>query len=164
MWYMKFRNNLPTVMEVKNTDIVDYLASLGFKPTKISRNDYWFISPFRDEKTASFKVNRDLNRWYDFGDGKGGNLIDFGILFYQCSVKDFLEKMKSSFSFQQPVSHIKNEDDDNRKIKIISEKEITSLVLLRYLHTRRIPADFARKLLSPGGLQIVRKNLPCDRV
>src|SRR6478736_3360625 len=145
MWWMKFRNNLPAVEEVKNTDIVDYLATLGFKPSKTSRNDYSFISPFRDEKTASFKVNRDLNLWYDFGDGKGGNLIDFGILFHQCSVKDFLEKMKSSFSFQQPVNHIKNEDDDSRKIKVISEKEITSLVLLRYLHTRRIPAEIARK-------------------
>ena len=126
---MKFRNNLPAVEEVKNTDIVDYLATLGFKPSKISRNDYWFISPFRDEKTASFKVNRNLNRWYDFGEGKGGNLIDFGIRFHQCSVKDFLDKMKSSFSFQQPARCIKKkEEDDSKKIKIVSEKAITSLV------------------------------------
>ena len=38
---MKFRNNLPAVEEVKNTDIVDYLERLGFKPSKVSRNDYW---------------------------------------------------------------------------------------------------------------------------
>jgi hypothetical protein len=31
---MKFRNNLPAVEEVKNTDIVGYLATLGFKPGK----------------------------------------------------------------------------------------------------------------------------------
>jgi hypothetical protein len=61
-------------------------------------------------------------------------------------VKDFLEKMKSSFSFQQPASCIKKEEeDDSKKIKIISEKEISSLVLLRYLHKRRIPAEIERK-------------------
>src|SRR6478735_9663934 len=101
MWCMKFRNNLPAVEEVKNTDIVDYLATLGFKPSKISRNDYWFISPFRDEKTASFKVNRALNRWYDFGEGRGGNLIDFGILYFNCTVSDFLKQL--------PFTSVQNE-------------------------------------------------------
>ena len=78
---MKFRNNLPSVEEVKNMYIVDYLSSLGFNPSGVSRNDYWYISPFGEEQTAPFKVNRSMNRWYDFGDGRGGNLIDFGILF-----------------------------------------------------------------------------------
>ena len=87
---MKFRNNLPTVEEVKNTDMVDYLSSLGFKPAKVTRNDYWYISPFREETTPSFKVNRNINRWYDFGEGKGGNIVDFGVLYHNCSVKELL--------------------------------------------------------------------------
>ena len=89
---MKFRNNLPSVEEEKNTDIVDYLSSIGFKPAKVTRNDYWYLSPFRDETTPSFKVNRNMNRWYDFGDGKGGNMIDFGILYHKCSVSELFEK------------------------------------------------------------------------
>jgi len=37
--------------------------------------------------------------------------------------------MKSSFSFRQPAGCIKKEEeDDSKKIKIISEKAITSLV------------------------------------
>ena len=96
---MKFRNNLPSVEEVKNTDMVDYLSSLGYKPSKVTRNDYWYISPFRDEKTPSFKVNRNMNRWYDFGDGKGGNIIDFGIVFHQCTVKRFFKKNNIIFFF-----------------------------------------------------------------
>lgn len=142
---MKCRNSLPSVEEVKNTDIVNYLSCLGFKPSKISRNDYWYVSPFRDERTPSFKVNRKINRWYDFGDGRGGNLIDFGILFHRCSVGDFLRKIKSSFSFEQQNINVKNEDDDSKKIKIINEKDISSLVLIRYLHKRRIPLNLAIK-------------------
>jgi len=120
---MKFRNNLPSVEEVKNTDIVDYLSRLGFKPAKVSRNDYWYLSPFREETTPSFKVNRNMNRWYDFGEGKGGNLVDFGILYHKCSVSDLLKKMSKSFSFQQQNTGVEKQDDDAKKIKIINERE-----------------------------------------
>ncbi len=140
---MKFGNNFPTVEEVKNTDIVDYLQSLGFKPAKIIRYNHWYLSPFRDEKTPSFKVNQSMNRWYDFGDGKGGNIIDFGILYHHCSVGEFLKKMNTSFSFRQQNIEPNNEDDDAKKIKVITAKEISSLVLIRYLHKRRISLDLA---------------------
>lgn len=142
---MKFRNNLPTVEEVKNTDIVDYLQHLGFKPAKISRNDYWYLSPFRDEKNPSFKVNRNLNRWYDFGDGRGGNIVDFGILYHRCNVSEFLQKMNTSFSFRQQTLQPNHEDEEVKKIKVICAREISSLVLIRYLHKRRIPMDVANK-------------------
>src|SRR5690242_3420867 len=155
---MKFRNNLPTVEEVKNTDMVDYLQSLGIKPAKINRNDHWYLSPFRDEKVPSFKVNRNINRWYDFGDGKGGNLIDFGILYHQCSVKEFLRKMDSSFSFHQHNIHPNPEDVEAKKIKVINAKEISSLVLIRYLHKRRIPLEIAGKFCKEIDYELYGKR------
>ena len=30
---------------------------------------------FRDEQEPSFKVNMERNLWYDFGAGRGGNII-----------------------------------------------------------------------------------------
>jgi DNA primase (bacterial type) len=71
--------------EAKKIDIVEYISSLGFFPKKIRGNDYWFLSPFRNEKEASFKVNKKFNVWFDHGLGKGGNLVDFGVLFYNVS-------------------------------------------------------------------------------
>lgn len=53
--------------QAKHIDLVDYLATLGHHPEKIRNNDYWYLSPLREEKTASFKVNRKLNVWYDHG-------------------------------------------------------------------------------------------------
>lgn len=61
-------------IEAKKMDLVDYLFSLGHQPVKIRGNDYWYISPLRNEKTASFKINRKLNVWYDHSLQKGGNL------------------------------------------------------------------------------------------
>lgn len=142
---MKFRNNLLSVEEAKNTDMVDYLQSIGINPAKVSRNNYWYLSPLRNEKEPSFKINRHMNRWYDFGDGRGGNLVDFGILFYRCTVSEFLKKMTESFSFRQPAIPAKYEDEEAKKIKVIGEKEISSLVLMRYLYKRRIPVGIATK-------------------
>lgn len=155
---MKFKNNLPTVEEVKNTDLVDYLQRFGIKPAKITRNDYWFLSPFRNEKVPSFKVNRTMNRWYDFGDGKGGNIIDFGILFHGCSVGEFLQKMNSSFAFRQQNTPANNEHEEAKKIKIINAKEISSLVLIRYLHKRRIPIDIASKFCKEINYELYGKR------
>ena len=103
-----------SLQEARQTDIVEYLEKLGYQSQKNSNNDYWYLLPLRDEKQASFKVNWKLNSWYDHGSGKGGNIIDFGILYHQCSITEFIQKLSQSFSFhrktlsvQQPTKHTK---------------------------------------------------------
>ena len=95
------QNNNVNLQEVKQIDIVEYLEKLGYQPQKISNKDYWYLSPLREEKEPSFKVNRDLNVWYDHGTGKGGSIIDFGILYHDCSIPGFIQKLSKSFSFHQ---------------------------------------------------------------
>ena len=56
--------------------MIDYLAQKNIYPINSKRNIFWFLSPFRNEKTASFKVDISTNRFYDFGEGFGGTLID----------------------------------------------------------------------------------------
>lgn len=141
---MDNRKGLLSCSEAKQKDLVDYLSGLGHDPSKISGKNYWYLSPLRTEKTASFKVDRKLNCWYDHGLGKGGNLIDFGIIYHQCSVKQFLEKFTASFSpHRQPFTVGKINEDP--ALKIISVNRITSLVLFRYLDQRRIDISVAEK-------------------
>src|SRR4051795_6727649 len=82
-----------TIQQAKQVDLVEYLEELGYQPQRIRNNDYWYLSPLRDEKTASFKVNAKLNAWYDHGIGKGGNIIDFGILYHRCTVSELLQRL-----------------------------------------------------------------------
>ena len=63
------------IQEVKNIRIADYLQSLGYTPVKQQGNSLWYKSPLREEKDASFKVNTELNKWYDFGLGKERYLV-----------------------------------------------------------------------------------------
>ena len=95
--------------EANQKDMVEYLQSLGYQPKKINNNDYWYLSPLRTEKEASFKINRSKNTWYDHGIGKGGRLVDFGTLYFNCSVTDLLHRLSEfqntpSLSFHQQNS------------------------------------------------------------
>ena len=143
--------------QANQIDLVDYLNSLGYQPQKIRGSDYWYLSPFRDEKEPSFKINRNKNVWYDHGPGKGGKLIDFAMEFYRCDVSVALQKLSSFHpqnNFQnklvRPQFHLpKNSVADNKDaretaIKIIAAKQpIQDLVLCRYLWQRRIDKSIA---------------------
>lgn len=63
--------------DAKNISLVDYLQSIGIMLCKKQGNNVWYFSSFRNESEPSFKVNLARNLWYDFGLGKGGNLIEF---------------------------------------------------------------------------------------
>ena len=135
-----------TCEQAREMDMVDYLSALGFEPVKIRNADYWYLSPLRSEKTASFKINRKLNRWYDHGLGKGGNIIDFAILFHNCTVGEFLQSLQGHLSFQQqPVKAPIIKEGDAGKVIIKEVRPLHSLALIRYLHSRKIPLSVAKK-------------------
>src|SRR3546814_189253 len=93
---MEFMDNRISCREAREIDLVTYLSGLGHEPVKTRGDNWWYLSPLRDEATASFKVNRRINRWYDFGMGKGGNLVDFAIEYHDCTVGEFLQDRKST--------------------------------------------------------------------
>jgi hypothetical protein len=139
--------------EVKQIDLVEYLEILGYEPQKVRNTDYWYISPLREEKEASFKVNRKLNLWYDHGLGKGGSILDFGLLYYKCSIPAFIQKLSESFSFhrkhnlvQQPRANAQQPGEAlEPAIKVIATKQLTHPVLCSYLGERKIPVGVAEK-------------------
>lgn len=148
-------------------DLVDYLEKLGYHPTKIRNNDYWYLSPLREEKEASFKVNRKMNVWYDHGLGKGGNLIDFGKTFYHCTVKELLSKLETDkiaglFSFHPPHKAIAGEkkefSNEPGKIIIISSGEIRDPSLRQYLHDRKIPLAIANQFCHEVVFELYSKK------
>lgn len=133
-----------TCAQAKEMDMVDYLSTLGYEPEKIRNTDYWYLSPLRDEKTPSFKVDRKRNWWYDHGLGKGGSLVDFGIEYFHCTTGELLEKLSSSLSFHQPVRQsIGIADEPESRIKVVGNFALSSFGLLRYLAERRIPVEIA---------------------
>lgn len=145
---MNFSKQRLSIEEARQIDLIDYLSKLGYQPAKVRSHDYWYLSPLREEKTPSFKVNKKLNRWYDHGLGKGGNMIDFAIQYHNCTVSELLQQLSNVFSFHQPVIQQPNEqlkEIEEGKIRIIKEGTLSSFPLFRYLQQRKIPIDLAER-------------------
>ena len=153
--------------EAKQIDIVDFLESNGFKYTKQQRDDFWYISPIRDEKTASFKVNRNKNLWYDHGLGEGGNIIDLVLKidkFQVHTVKEVLNILSSNCPITSKPknnqktlfdSNLSNKKDNHKeknshedKPKILKIGELKNPSLITYVKSRNIDLNIAKKYLS----------------
>lgn len=140
--------------QIKNIKITDYLYNKGIQPKHIKGTDYWYISPYREEKTPSFKVNNELNVWYDYGTGQGGNIIDLIMRMYNLnSVSKVLlhfnnstnqqkiipQRQADSFSFDQQKESV------STVITIQKVLPLTNRALLEYLTDRRINLDIAKQ-------------------
>jgi Toprim-like/CHC2 zinc finger len=145
--------------QANQIDLVGYLHTLGYDPKKIRSEDFWYLSPLRQEKKASFKVNKNKNVWYDHGLGKGGNLVDFTTEYFHCTISEALQKI-SSFHPQKHLQNIvvrppfhssenslfKEAETRETAIKIIAAKKpIHDLMLCRYLRQRKIEKSIADK-------------------
>lgn len=128
------------ISEAKRIRIVDYLRLLGHEPRKVQGCQYWYLSPVREEKTPSFKVNDRRNEWYDFALGQGGDLIDLGkLLFDTPSIEEVLHKIEGRATacprvrpFLRSQERIK---DEMREIRVMP---LEHQALLSYLVSRRI--------------------------
>jgi hypothetical protein len=92
--------------------------------------------------------------------GKGGNPIDFAILYHNCTVDNFLKNIYSDFSFHKPVfaAKMQHEESVESKIKIIREEPLCSLSLVRYLHQRKIPLNIAEQFCKEVHYELNGKN------
>ncbi len=138
-----------TIQEAKQIRLADYLQSLGHSPIKQQGKSLWYKSPFREETEASFKVNTELNQWYDFGIGKGGNIIALAEELYRTDNVPYLLECISkqtphirttpvSFSFgrqsvQEPM------------FRHLQVRGLSSPALLSYLQERGINIELAKR-------------------
>lgn len=157
--------------QAKQIHLPQLLERLGYTPTSIKKDgqEYWYSSPFRSEKDASFHTSYLGGKWIwkDFGD-IGGTVIDFIMRYEQLNtVKEALEylggmyshsqtkkaigeqnrrKIKKegrSFSFQQQTPNQKNA----KELTFLHAKNIEHLAIIKYLQKRKIPIALAKSYL-----------------
>jgi len=125
----------------REIDLIGLLIIMGYNLKKQNEKEAWFLSPFRKETVPSFKVSKKLNRWYDHGEGIGGNTIDLVIQLKNCSVKEALTFLdENSFSFQQPEYLQKDYKSD---FQIIKKQNLQNKALINYLKSRGISFSIA---------------------
>lgn len=143
--------------QAREIAIEKVLQNLGCEPTKNNDTEAWFLSPFRIEKSASFKVNKKLNRWFDHGEQKGGNVIDFVIAKFGFSVPealDYLKQFGDFIFFHQQIF----EDTEKTVDHIEKIIPIQHLALTQYLKGRGIAKYQSVKNLKEVHYQINDKK------
>lgn len=108
---------------------------------------YSIKSPFREETDPSFKVNTEINKWYDFGLGQGGNIIALASELY-CSVNVpyLLKLIAEQTPHIRPVSFsFREQSSAGPNFQHMEVKELDSPVLLSYLQGRGINLELAKK-------------------
>ena len=80
---------------LKNISIRQFLARRGIQP-KYERNGYgMYLSPLREERTPSFKVDYVRNLWYDFGLGEGGTLLTLVMRLERCDSREAVQRLQN---------------------------------------------------------------------
>lgn len=134
------------IKEIKQIKLQDFLAEMGCKPVKQYGVNLMYLSPLRAEKHASFEVNTELNKWYDFGIGRGGNIIALAELLYKSSDVSYLIRQiecnaPSSVSVSLPTVKPITPQNSFEHLQVLP---ITHPALIKYLEERCIDIETAR--------------------
>lgn len=135
------------IEDAKKIRIADYLHSLGYSPIKQQGGSLWYKSPLREEHEPSFKVNTVLNLWYDFGAGKGGNIIALAQELYASdSVPYLLDRIAEQSPAIRPVSFSFGKQSSLQPSFLQLEVvPLSSPALYSYLQERGISAELAKR-------------------
>ena len=135
------------IKEIKSIPLASFLSRLGHKPTARKGTRLWYKSPLRQEHTPSFKVETALNCWYDFGLGRGGNIIDLAAELYQSNDLCYLMRCIADSYPVPSVPTVASSFAPRHSAPSMERFEVVSLehrALVAYLQERGIPAHIAK--------------------
>lgn len=89
---------------INSIDLKEYIESTcGVEFDRGSDGELWCLSPLSNEKTPSFSVNPDENRWYCFSTGQGGALPQFIMALKKLTFHKAVEEMKRYAGVQDEI-------------------------------------------------------------
>ena len=78
---------------IKRYPIVEYLERRGIKPVRRTAAYALYCSPLREETHPSFKVDTEKNLWIDYGEGRGGSIIDLCMRLESCTLLEAIRRL-----------------------------------------------------------------------
>ena len=83
---------------IKRYPIVEYLERKGVKPVRKTPTYVMYHSPLREETHPSFKVDTEKNLWIDYGEGRGGSIIDLCMHLEGCTLSEAIRRLGQNAS------------------------------------------------------------------
>ena len=94
---------------IKRYSIVEYLDRKGIKPVRRTPSYALYRSPLREETHPSFKVDTEKNLWIDYGEGRGGSIIDLCMRMEGCTFSEAICRLGQNASEYTAHSYSKTE-------------------------------------------------------
>ena len=135
------------IKEIKSIPLATFLSQLGHEPAARKGTRLWYKSPLRQEQAPSFKVETALNCWYDFGLGKGGNIIDLAAEIYRSTDLRYLMRCIADSCPVPSVQTVASSYPQRHSAPSMERFEVVPLkhrALVAYLQERGIPAHIAK--------------------
>ena len=77
---------------IETIDIVEYISQ--YVDLEERNEEYWGLSPFKEERTPSFSVRREQAVFYDYSSGIGGNVFTFVRHYHNLNAEEAIEVLK----------------------------------------------------------------------
>lgn len=144
------------IEQAKGTSLPEILRKLGYLPVKQKGEELLYYSPFRTERTASFNVNAGKNVWYDFGDGNGGDILNFVSKYLEQQGEDntvadalrWLGNMAGQDAGKNIIALAEKQTEPSETIILQAVSDIEHKGLVNYLGGRGIPIELAKEYLK----------------
>lgn len=145
--------------QAKKIRIEEYLHRIGIMPVKERGYNLWYKSPFRNENEPSFKVNRYINQWHDFGSGDKGNIIDLAMKLHQThSISEALQSIEKAVPNPQSHSFSFRQQEVSETMTKVEIKPLTHPALIQLLNQRKIAIELPRQYCKEIHYQIGGRN------
>jgi hypothetical protein len=131
---------------IKSISIVDYLKRQNVASKRVG-SSLFFSAPYRSDPRPSMKIDERANRWYDFGTGDGGDIID---LVKFTNNTDFASAIKilqaqSGLNVVTPEALPPAPAASASAITVLSVVPIYHVGITDYLHHRNVDIDVAKQ-------------------
>lgn len=150
--------------QAKSISIKDYLRSQGIYPAKEYFHYGMYLSPYRNERHPSLRVDYKENLWIDFGTDKGGSIIDLVMKLKQCTfsqAKKYLNTYSNNdpdVDKPDPFSFHRNNLPVPSGMMLTEVKELQHRNLITYLQERKINIAFAKEYCKEVHYRINGRN------
>lgn len=137
------------IENLRNIPIINVLKKLNIEAVEKKKDQFWFKANWRDERTPSVKCENNL--FYDFGEGCGGNTIDFIMKHFSV---DFMEAVKwlrgedVIFSFDPPAHNLYSVIKNEKPYSVERIQPIQNRILIDYLNSRKLNVEICKRYLD----------------
>ena len=140
--------------QAKSISIMGMLEQGGHEYKRKDASGFWYLSPLRNETTASFVVYRNTNKFKDFGTGVNGDAITLTMKLQNLSYVDAVKTLLANiFSFEtleqaRQAQQVPSAHEPKKEVIIESVKPLQNSSLVKYVESRKINIKVAKQYLQ----------------